>query len=417
MIFLAVRYLAARPHQTVLMLLGFFFGTAAFVSLSGIMLGFRGYLVYQLINNDDHLHIEPREEFLFDHSLDEAFYPRAVGRVVWDAPPSGRKDSATVQDPQAWYERLRADARVVAYTPQLTAAVIFSKAKATVSATLIGCDALAQLRVTTIGDYVTEGRFSDIAAGGNRLAVGSELMRLLGLRLSQNVTVALASGVPEPFKVSAVFSTGNRVFDRAAYASIADVQRVNRTPNQVNKIAVRTRDHARAAAMARAWAALGSDKVESWDQKNANIFQVFRIQDAVRFLSIGAIMVVAGFGIYNILNMTVMQKRRDVAILRSMGWATRDVVALFLVQGLILGFSGIALGLSFGFGLSFYLETIPLGEGPFGGGVGHLLVSRAPSIYLQAALLALASTLLASVLPARAAGRLSPIEIIRRGAE
>lgn len=169
--------------------------------------------------------------------------------------------------------------------------------------------------------------------------------------------------------------------------------------------------------MARAWAALGSDKVESWDQKNANIFQVFRIQDAVRFLSIGAIMVVAGFGIYNILNMTVMQKRRDVAILRSMGWATRDVVALFLVQGLILGFSGIALGLSFGFGLSFYLETIPLGEGPFGGGVGHLLVSRAPSIYLQAALLALASTLLASVLPARAAGRLSPIEIIRRGAE
>lgn len=416
MIFLSLRYLFARPRQTLLMLLGFFFGTAAFVTLSGIMLGFRGYLVYQLINNDDHLHVEPREEFLAERSLDREFFGGRVQRVFWDVPPSGRKDSAAVDNPQAWYARFDADPRVVAFTPQLTAAVIFAKARATVAATLIGCDAPAQLRVTTLGDYVTEGRFQDVAAGGNRAAVGHELMKLLGARLSQNVMVSLADGRPAPFKVVAVFKTGNRFIDRTAYAAIADVQRVNRTPNRVNKISVRTRDHTRAAAMASAWSAVSSDKVESWDQKNASLFDVFRIQDAVRFISIGAIMVVAGFGIYNVLNMTVVQKRRDVAILRSVGYGPWDVVWLFLAQGLLLGACGVALGLAFGYGLSFYLETIPLGEGPMGG-TGRLIVSRDPSIYLQAAGLALGSALIASVLPARAAGRLSPIEIIRQGAE
>ncbi len=417
MIFLGLRYLLARPRQTFLMLLGFFFGTAAFISLSGLMLGFRTYLVYQLINNDDHIHIEPREEFLTDRSLDQAFYGNSFRYVFWNSPPSGRKDSAMVENPETWYRRLRADPRVVAYTPQLTAAVIFSRGRSTVSATLIGCNPLQQVKVTTLGDYVVEGQFADIAAGGNRMAIGEELMKRLGVRLSQTVTVSLANGAPTPFKVVSVFKTGNRLFDSLAYAALADVQRVNRTPNQVNKIAIKTDDPTRAAAMASTWSQISTEKVESWDQKNANLFDVFRIQDAVRFLSIGAIMIVAGFGMYNVLNMTVMQKRKDVAILRSMGYSPGDIVLLFLSQGVILAVGGIALGLSCGYGLSFFLERVPLPGGPLGEGTGHLIISRDPVIYLHAALLAFASALIASVLPARSAARLPPIEIIRTTAE
>jgi len=157
--------------------------------------------------------------------------------------------------------------------------------------------------------------------------------------------------------------------------------------------------------------------VESWDQQNANLFSVFALQDAIRYLSIGAIMIVAGFGIYNVLNMTVVQKRRDIAILRSMGYSGADVIWLFFSQGLILGLSGVALGLSFGYVLSLYLETIPFGASPMGRGAGHLIISFEPAIYLQSALLAMLAALLASVLPARAAGRLAPIEIIRAGAD
>lgn len=417
MIRLAFRYLLARPRQTLLMLLGFFFGTAAFVLLSGIMLGFRHYLVYQLINNDAHVHIEAREEFLDDKSLNKAFFGSLADLVVWDVPPSGRKDSNMVENPGAWYERLKNDPRVAAYTPRLSASVIFSKGKSTVPATLIGCDPVRQKQVTTIGDYMTEGRFEDIAGGGNRILIGDQLKQKLGVMLTQNVLVSVAGGTTAPFKVAGVFKTGSRAFDLQAYGTLADVQAVNGTPNQVNEIAVRLYDYTKSAAIADTWSKLSVDKIESWDQKNSNIFSVFRIQDIVRFLSIGSIMIVAGFGMYNVLNITIVQKRKDIAILRSMGYTTADVVKTFFIQGIVLGLAGTASGLTFGYFMSFYLETIKTGAGPLGAGVGHLMVSREPLIYLQSAVLALFSASIASILPAQAAAKLEPIEIIRSTVE
>ncbi|OGX05557.1 MAG: hypothetical protein A2Z88_09120 [Omnitrophica WOR_2 bacterium GWA2_47_8] len=417
MIFLALRYLFARPRQTVLTLLGIFLGTAAYVSISGFMLGFRGYLVDQLINNDAHVHISAREEFLTDHSLDGSFYDRLYSHVFWDPAPSGRKDSNMVENPQQWYQRLKADPRVEAYSPQLTASVIFSNGTAEAPATLIGCDPAQQVKVTTIGTYVVEGDFSDLIVGGDRVVIGSELQRRLGIKVSQNVMVSLSNGPPTPFKVVAVFKTGNKLTDSLAYGALNDVQKVNRTPNHVNKIAVRLYDHTQSAALAKSWSKISLERVESWDQVNANIFDVFRIQDAVRFMSVGAVIIVAGFGIYNVLNMMVMHKRKDIAILRSMGYGKDDIISLFFSQGLILGVTGTLLGLVFSYFFCRYLQTIPFGGGPFGSGTGHLMVSFDPRIYIQSATLGLLSSSIASILPASSAGKLTPIEIIRATAE
>lgn len=417
MIFLAVKYLLARPRQTLLTLLGIFLGTTAYIAISGFMLGFRVYLINQLINNSAHIHIQAREDFLTEHGLDQPFFGSRFQHVFWDPPPSGRKDSAIVDNPQSWYRRLRGDPRVEAFSPQLTSAVILSKGKALATAVIVGCDPLQQVKVTTIGTYVSEGRFADLATGGNRLVIGGELQRRLGVLLLQNVLVTPAQGSPVPFKVVGVYHTGIRQADVMAYGALGDVQAVNGTPNQVNEIAVKLYDHTQAAALATMWSALSPEKVESWDQQNASFFDVFRMQDIIRYLAIGAILVVAGFGIYNVLNMTVMQKRRDIAILRSMGYAPRDILALFFSQGLILGLSGTALGLTFGFFLSRYLRTLPFGGGHGGFGTGHLMISMDPAIYLQSALLGLASASIAGILPARAAGKLTPIEIIRTAAE
>lgn len=137
----------------------------------------------------------------------------------------------------------------------------------------------------------------------------------------------------------------------------------------------------------------------------------------VRFISIGAILIVAAFGIYNVLNMTVVQKRKDIAILRSMGYSSGEVIYLFFSQGIILGVSGVVSGLAFGYAFTQYMATIPFSGGTMGSDQGHLMVAQHLSIYVQAALLSLFSASIASILPARAAGKLMPIEIIRAGAE
>ena len=130
---------------------------------------------------------------------------------------------------------------------------------------------------------------------------------------------------------------------------------------------------------------------------------------------IGAILIVAGFGIYNVLNMMVTQKRQDIAILRSMGYDTLEIITLFFSQGLILGMVGAVFGLTFGYLFCRYLKTISFMMKTASNPTGHLMISLEPRIYVQGAVLAILAASFASILPARAAGKLTPIEIIRSG--
>ena len=418
MITLSLRYLLSRPRQTLLMLLGIFLGTAAYVVISGFMLGFREFMVNQLVNNDAHVHINARQQFLASHDLDIAFYGDAYQHIFWDPPPSGSESNLLIENPQAWYTRLHADPRVAAFSPQLTANALFTKGSATATVSVIGCNPMDQVLVTSIGDYLIEGKFSDIELGGNRLIIGSQIQKQLGVRVRQTVQVSLEGNPLLPFEVIGIFQTGNLQSDSSAYGAIADIQAGMKRFNQINGIAVKLVDYNQSAWVAATWSQQSIDKVQSWDQINGNLFDVFRMQDAIRFLSVGAIMVVAGFGIYNVLNMTVTQKRKDIAILRSMGFTPWDILVLFLSQGLILGLLGTLIGLTFGYYLCLYIQTLPFsGGGRLGISTGYMLVSLNPAIYVQAAVLAILSATLASILPAWAAGKLTPIEIIRAGAE
>ena len=417
MIALSLRYLLSRPRQTLLMLLGIFFGTVAYVAISGFMLGFREFMVGQLVNNNAHVHITARQQFLEPHALDRDFYGTEYQHIFWDPPPSGSESNQLIENPQAWYARLHADPRVAAFSPQLTANALFTKGSSTATVSIIGCNPTEQVLVTSIGDYLTEGKFSDLERGGNRLLIGSELQKQLGVHVLQTVQVSLEGNPALPFEVIGVFKTGSRLANNSAYGAIADIQSGMKRFNQINEIAVKLHDYSQAAWIATSWSQQSVDRIQSWDQINANIFDVFRMQDAIRFLSVGAIMIVAGFGIYNVLNMTVTQKRKDIAILRSMGYTPWDILFLFLSQGLILGFVATTLGLVFGYYLCLYIQTLPFSGGPMGGLMGHIMVSLNPVIYFQAAGLSLLAASIASILPARAAGKLTPIEIIRAGTE
>lgn len=203
--------------------------------------------------------------------------------------------------------------------------------------------------------------------------------------------------------------------DLQAFASIADVQRLNLTLNQVNEIGVRLKDYKNSDAMARTWAATSPERVESWGDQNANILSVFAIQTALRFSMIATVLIVAGFGIYNILNMTVSQKRQDIAILRALGYDAFDVIMLFFSQGIIVGLIGGAFGLLSGYGLCRYLQTVSFMVASPANPLGHLMISLSFGIFAQAGLMALVSAGIASILPAYSASRLTPIEIIRVG--
>jgi lipoprotein-releasing system permease protein len=416
MIFIALRYLLERKRQTLLTLLGVFFGTMAYVGVSGFFVGFQSFMVEQLVNNVAQVHIQARKLYLEEHMLDLPFFGSQLKHIFWSSPPAGVEGFQGVQNPSLWFRRLKEDPRVQAFTPQLSAPALFTLRNNSVGSTLIGCDPRQQVKVTTIANYMEAGKFTDIAVGGNRIVVGDELMKRLGAGLNQTVLISVGVN-PErvPFKVVGRFHSGSRGMDLQAYAAIADVQRANLTPNQVNEIGVRLENYLDADSLAHSWAMTSPERVESWGEQNANILSVFRIQTALRFSMILTVLIVAGFGIYNILNMTVNQKRQDIAILRALGYDAFDIVMLFFSQGMIVGVVGAIFGLIFGYWLCRYLQTIQFMVASPMNPMGHLHIALNAGIFLQAALMALLSAGLASILPARAASRLTPIDIIRTG--
>ena len=416
MIYLAIRYLLERKKQTIFTLLGVFLGAMAYVAVSGFFMGFQGFMIQQLVNNSAQVHIQARQDYLTEHQLDGAFYSKQFQHVFWKSPPSGVEGYLGIQNPQSWYERLNADPRVEAFSPLMTAPALFTLSKISVSANLIGCDPKQQGKVTSIANYMTEGNFTDIAAGGNRIILGDELMKRLGAGINQILLVAVKTNPPVPFKVVGRFFTGNRGSDMQAYGALNDVQKINGTPNEVNEIGVRLKDYTQAASIATNWSKIAPERTESWDQQNASILSVIKLQTVLRWTMTMTVIIVAGFGIYNILNMTVTQKRQDIAILRSMGYDTFDVIMLFFSQGLIIGICGGILGLICGYFLCLYLQTIPFSGGRTYDPQAHLHISLSLGIYVQALLLSLFSSSIASILPARAASKFTPIEIIRSGA-
>ena len=413
MFFLAIRHLGSRRRQTILTLLGILLGTAAFVVISGFMLGFREYFVDQLINNDLQIRISAKEDLLTEHSLDTAFFPNAT-HVFWQVPPSGRKDSPKIKNPQGWYQILDADTRVTAFSPQLSTQVILTRSGTSLTAKFLGSDPNRQQQVTNIRKYMTQGHFSDIGSGGNRIVAGEDLLKKMGARVSETILISNGRGEPVPFKIVGAFQVGIAALDESTvFGALSDAQAINQTPSQINVIAIRIKNIDEAAAMAKSWSTLSDDKVESWDTINANFLNIFHIQDAIRYLMTGSILIVAGFSIYNILNMVVTQKRKEIAILRSMGYEPRDILNLFLVQGVILGAIGGALGLLVGFLACLKLSHTPFGGGPLGKGSGYMTVSFGIGIYIRGFLLSFSASVLASALPARAAGKMTPIDVIR----
>jgi len=410
MIFLAFRYLIARKKQSILTLLGVALGTAAYVSFSAIMTGFQEVIIDQLVNNDAHVRITAKDELKTEWQFQNLFYP-GYEHTFWVAPPTGRSTALKIDYPLGWFERLKADPRVLSFAPQIGAQVVFSKGGLTQGGRLQGVKPEDQIKVTNIDNYIIEGSFKSLSIGGQRIIVGAGLIKKLGARLNDTILIATGVGSPKPFKISGVFKLGVTHLDETySFAHLKDVQSVIMRPSEITDIAIKLVDVDLSQDFARQYAYLGQDQVKSWDQTNANILSVFSLQDFIRSFITIAIMVVASFGIYNILNILVNQKQKDIGILRSMGYDSREVKFLFLIQGLVLGLLGGLIGLLMGYLMSLYLTTLKIG-----GMTENLMINFSLEIYIIGLFMATLSAIVSSYLPARAAGQLRPIDIIRSG--
>ena len=408
---IAFGHLRKRKRQTVVSVLGVALGVGFFIAIAAMMQGFQQYFVKKII--DVSPHIVMKDEF---RSVPQQPVERLYGDgAVSLAGVKPRNEPRGIKDGQATTAEL---ARLpgVAAAPSLQGQIFLRYGSRDVSATLIGIEPDRERRVTNIEGDLIAGRLDDLYTVANGIILGEGLADKVGARRGDTLSVVSPAGVALKMKVVGVLRSGVTTVDNFfAYALLKKAQVLQDRPNVVNQIRLHLADVETAQDLARRIEARFGYRTEAWQETNQNVLGIFIIQNGIMYSTTGAILVVAAFGIFNIISTVVLEKTRDIAILKSIGLEERDIQAVFLLEGLLIGVLGAMLGWGAGFGLTELLGTVRFEIEGFVKSQGFYL-SYSPTHYLIAAGVAVAAATFAAYLPARKAARLSPIAILRGAA-
>jgi lipoprotein-releasing system permease protein len=404
---LAIAHIFGRARQTVVAGLGVALGVGFSIAMAALMQGSQEDFVRQLVDTMPHVEITDEARTPTPQPAELAF---AAAQYFGLRPVDDRRG---IRNPTAARAALEAwvPGRIA---PALRTQALLRYAGQEAAVTVTGIEPERETMVSSVAGDFTAGSFASLAAGGNNVAIGNALADKIGARLGDTIDLVAASGEMRRYRVAGLFHTGAQARDEGeVFVATKTAQILAGRPNVINDIRIRLDDPDQARAVAtRAEAQLGY-KAVSWQEANQSIMEVLIIRNVIMYTVVAAILLVAGFGIFNIVSTITHEKARDIAILKSLGFREADMRRLFLVEGLAIGMAGSILGWGVGFGLSLLLASVRFElSGPMGEMTGLPLAWSAWH-YAIAAGFALVAAAVAGYLPARRAARLNPVDIIR----
>jgi lipoprotein-releasing system permease protein len=401
--FLALKLLLERKRQTVISFLGVSIGVSAFVVMSSLMLGFQSYFIQQVIDLEPHIRIKPKERA--EDRLRQDF------SVVLGAKPKEEEKILGWRDLMQGLDR---HPEVVGSAPRLVSRGIVQYGTKEKPVNLLGIDPAREPKASIIERFLVYKNLKSLENRRDGVILGVLVAKSLGIKeLGGKVVITTPNGTSSTFRVIDIFDSGiTNLDDTRVYMHINTLQSILGKERQVNEIVIKLKDPERAERLAKVFGAGLSYEVESWQKAYRNFLSIFKIQNTITYLIVFAILLVSAFGIFNIIMMTVLEKKRDIAILMAMGYSRRDVLLVFLVQGVFVGLVGAVLGSIIGYGLQEYLESIKLDVEGLIRTPGFVLY-RSFSLYIYGGIFSVLFAVLASLYPSYRASRLNPVDIFR----
>jgi lipoprotein-releasing system permease protein len=300
---------------------------------------------------------------------------------------------------------------ITGITRQLNQNVFIRNGVTRTSANLSGIETLEEDRLFQTSDYLTEGDLYDLNSRSNAIILGTGLARSLGAGMGDMVSISTSDGVTRIFQVVGLIETGASGADKTrAIVSIEAARQlfsVNRS--YATEVLVNINNYENAREVASEITRFTDYKVEPWQEGNGQLDSANALRDIIAIAVSLTILIVAGFGIYNIMNMTVNEKIKDIAILKAMGFNGKDVVEIFLTQSVVIGLIGGITGLFLGNIIVRIVDRVPFEIAT----LATLPVDYNPRDYILAFLAGTLITLLAGYLPAKNASKVDPVEILR----
>jgi lipoprotein-releasing system permease protein len=397
----ALRFLREGRMQSVLILAGVTGGVAVIIFLTQLINQLQSTIIDRVMGSQAHVVIRPLEEV-----TQRVHTPSAEREIAAVVQPREQRLRSVDQ-----WERIAALAAatpgVLAVSPVVSGPAFAARGNSNKSVALLGVQPDAYRRVVKMDDYMTRGRFD---VSGNSTLIGTDLAQDLGVSVGDKLRVTSASGRSEVLDITGLFDMGNRDLNRRwVFVTLKLGQTLLDLPGGVSNIDLTVKDLFGANQVAGALRAQTGLTVDSWMETNSGLLNALSNQTVSNNLIRSFVVIIVALGISSVLVVSVVQKQREIGILRAMGAGRRRIMTVFLLQGGLVGLAGSVLGSALAFSLLVVFSHVF--KSPDGGSLFSAQLD--PMLVLLASVVACGVGVVAAAIPARSAARMDPVQAIR----
>ncbi len=415
----AWRHLTSLPRQTALTVAGVGLGVAVFIFTVSMMDGLVVFFTQRLIRVSPLLTVLPER---LDVGAARAALRHAVpGEVVALSRPPVPDQRPTVRGAVALAEVLRGQPHVAGVSVAAAVPAVLGFGAVAEPVTLTGLDAAAEAGVTNLPSMVTSGLWRKLSERRDGVVVGAQLASRLGVEVGDRLIAMGEQGRGRELEVVGIVTAGLGAVDEAtAFVPLAAAQALaGFNAGEGTEIRIRTDRLTGLGPVRAAVEAVTGYRTETWQETSRASLKLFRTIGLTTYLLTGFVLVVAGLGIGNRLTTIILDKERDIAVIRSFGFARGTVRRIFLVEGLLMGAGGAAAGCAVAGAAIAFLTAHPIHFAPREGSVvryTELFLANDPRYYLFISAAAVLIAAVAALLAVRRAVRVVPVEILRGSA-
>ncbi len=413
-IFISLKLIFERKKQTTITLLGVAIGVTAFIVMTSLMKGFQKYFLEQALNINGHINLKVEENYDDFRIIKKKYSSEEYLFNILGSKPKEKKYK--ISDFKNIIKRYSKDKDIIGMSPHLigTGILVYGTKEKNVS--LIGIFPELEERTIDFSKYTQNKKITQLSTNKNNIIVGIKLAQDLGIdKIGKKVTIVSSAGGVYVLKVADFLETGITEIDKTRiYMHIKKLQTILNKPNEVNEIIFKIKNPEKAPEIARQISIDTGYKAESWQEAFKNFLSLFKMQNYITYAIVFAVLVVSAFGIFNIIMMTVLEKKKDIAILKAMGYENRDIIYIFVFQGILIGLVGGILGNIFAYGLLDWMESLKFELEGIVNAKGFIL-DRNPYYHLFGFIFAFIFSILSAFYPSYRASKLYPVDIFRSG--
>ncbi|MBO1518309.1 ABC transporter permease [Oceanisphaera pacifica] len=396
---IALRFLADNPLQTLLISIAISVGTAVIVFITALMMGLQSNVIERTLGTQAHIRIEATQ-------LQNQLSAIAADKYIWALESPRAQGLQTINNWQEVRQTLDSYAPLLpivqTVSPLISGPAFAQKGTARASVALMGVEPERYSGIIDLHAYLQAGRFSIEASD---VLIGSELANDLGLSAGDKLRLDAGDNRQTVVTVAGIFELGVRELDsRYVYTNLKQAQSLLNLPGGVSVLELKITEVFSADYWAQRIRQLTGLDVQSWMDSNAQLLNALRSQSMTTQMIRVFVALSVIFGIASVLAVSVVQRTREIGILRAMGSSQQQILRVFLLQGGLLGLAGSLLGVLVGFSLAQLFNSV--GERLF-------VITLEPSMMISAILISVTAGVIAAAVPARRAAHYDPAVAIR----